>query len=108
MENGTSWPQMDVQTLPTGWDPPRTIHGHSVPFRSKEMPLTRRDAQSCPIAHSPPPNPTLASMTEAHGSDWEGSGSLKARLRIRAKRELKGQQAVALKQGTPQTQSRSS
>ena len=65
------------------------------------------EARRCPSlqgAPSPTPSPTLVSVPEAHGSDWEGSGSLKARLRIGAKRELKGQQAIALKQGTPQIQ----
>ena len=75
---------------------------------ARRCPSLQGALSPAPLLTPPPPNPTLGSMPEAHGSDWEGSGSLKARLRIRAKRELKGQQAVALKQGTPQTQSRSS
>lgn len=92
---GTRWPQMDIQTSPLGRASPRTMLGYSVPSGAWRGPSSKRHS-ALPLL----PTPGLA---HTEGSDMREGGSLKARLRIKAKRDLWGQQALAPKQGTPQT-----
>lgn len=82
-----------IQTLP-----PRTICGHSFPFRSMETHVLQRafDLSLFPTPGQIPCWPWCQGPKEPK---WEG-GFLKAWLRIRAKR---GQQALAPKQSTLQT-----
>lgn len=92
---GTRRPQMGIQTSPLGRAPPRTMLGYSVPSGAWRGPSSKRHS-ALPLL----PTPGLAHTEEF---DMREGGSLKARLRIKAKRDLWGQQALAPKQGTPQT-----
>lgn len=85
-----------IQTLP-----PRTMCGHSIPFRSMETHVLQR-AFDLPLFPTPGQIPCWPWCQGPKEPKQEG-GFLKSRLRIRAKGELWDQQALAPKQSTLQT-----